>query len=81
MRDGKHSAARRVALELAMAILAEIDERAKLGITEPISLERQAHHVGMIAERHSLKPAHVEAMLRAMPWAMQATQTMADNLK
>jgi hypothetical protein len=49
--------AQRLALELALAILDEIDERSRQGITEPISSEQQAHHVGLIAERHNLRPA------------------------
>jgi hypothetical protein len=72
------SKAQRLALKLAASILAEIDQRSRKGITEPLSVERQAHLVGLLAERHNLRPAQIEAMMRAIPWAMREVQRMAD---
>jgi hypothetical protein len=72
--------AQRLAFELAMSILAEIDERSRRGIKEPLSREQNAHLVGVISERHNLRPKQIEAMLRAIPWAMQETQKMADAI-
>jgi hypothetical protein len=72
------SNAQRLALELASAILDEIDERSRKGIRGPLSAEDNAHIVGLIAERHNLRPAQIKAMFRQIPWAMRETQRMAD---
>jgi hypothetical protein len=74
------SKAQRLAIELAWDMIAEIDQRARQGITEPLSPEQNAHLVGLISERHNLKPKQIKAMLREAPFAMQEVQTMVDAI-
>jgi hypothetical protein len=74
------SRAQRLALELAASMIDTINDRSRRGITAPLPVEINAHLVGLISEKHNLRPKQIEAMIRQAPWALQEVQRVADAI-
>jgi hypothetical protein len=80
MPNEKQSRAQRLALDLAASMIDAIHERSRRGVTAPLSAEQNAHLVGLISEKHNLRPKQIEAMIRQAPWALQEVQRVADAI-